>query len=217
MTILGTATAQAVHIQLPWSELFLRTVVQELDRFWGYMFTEADKAEAFHSPNVQWYTLEDEKWGVYEQSDPTIINTECGRTSVAPAVYCPADHSIHLDIDGIDRLIAATAAASNMDGDAVAVFIIAHEYAHAVQTMARISLQNPRKELQADCFAGLYIHHSQILQGGEDDLDEIAVGVLKAGDYIHDHANHHGSGMRRLHATMTGLQGNVQGCINAEF
>jgi predicted metalloprotease len=44
-------------------------------------------------------------------------------------------------------------------GDGAVGFWLAHEFGHAVQKLARLNPRiTPNMELQADCFAGMYVH-----------------------------------------------------------
>ena len=74
--------------------------------------------------------------------------TRCGL--IHSSHYCKLDHTVYImrrDIRMAYRY-----------GDAALAYIIAHEYAHAMQTIHRFPPRNtPLTELQADCLAGVYL------------------------------------------------------------
>jgi uncharacterized protein len=96
---------------------------------------------------------------VYYQSP---IETPCGPSTMHNARFCPGDDTIYLDETWVDELLAAD--------DYTPVAIIAHEWGHEVQnelgTLDRSSEHAYLRalELQADCFAGLFVR-SQLDNG----------------------------------------------------
>jgi predicted metalloprotease len=93
---------------------------------------------------------------VYYQSR---IETACGVTYMQNAQYCPNDDTIYLDETWIDGFFAG--------GDLGAIAILAHEWGHEVQDeRGAMDASSERRyvralELQADCFAGLFIRSMQ--------------------------------------------------------
>ena len=69
---------------------------------------------------------------------------------VAGSYYCPPDHTIVLDPVQLKTFIKAF-------GNSSVAYVVAHEFAHALQNALEIRLQDPNHELQADCLAGYFI------------------------------------------------------------
>lgn len=123
--------------------------------------------------------------------------TGCGTgESAAGPFYCPADKKLYIDLAFYrimrDRLGAA--------GDTAQAYVIAHEVGHHIQNLvgtmdkmeqarARMSSQqynqmSVRLELQADCFAGIWVHHSQQAKGWLEpgDIEEAINAAAAVGD-----------------------------------
>ena len=102
-----------------------------------------------------------------------VTSTACGtgQSAMGP-FYCPADQRIYLDL-GFFRDLSGTL---NSPGDFAQAYVIAHEVAHHVQNLIGVMDQvgqlrqradqraanqlSVRVELQADCLAGVWAHHS---------------------------------------------------------
>lgn len=123
--------------------------------------------------------------------------TGCGMGEAAAGpFYCPADQKLYIDLAFYkvmrDRLGAA--------GDTAQAYVIAHEVGHHIQNVtgtmekmeqarARMSSQqynqlSVRLELQADCFAGIWVHHSQQAKGWLEpgDIEEAINAAAAVGD-----------------------------------
>ena len=130
---------------------------------------------------------------VYYQ-DP--IETPCGPVTMRNARYCPGDDTIYLDQTWLDELLAV--------GDDTAVAVLAHEWGHEVQnelgTLERSS-EHPylrALELQADCYAGLFVRSQQ--DAGRNNPSTVADArrfFFSAGDPSPKTRNH-GTGPQRL-------------------
>jgi uncharacterized protein len=135
----------------------------------------------FDDAEAMW-TKEFEATGLeYRPASLTIfreaVDTACGtQASYIGPFYCPADQGVYLDITFFDALSARTGVAL---GDFAQAYVVAHEVAHHVQLLLRITHQvaaaderdpdgknarSVRVELQADCFAGVWAHSAT---GGE--------------------------------------------------
>jgi predicted metalloprotease len=110
--------------------------------------------------------------------------------------YCPADSTVYIDLsfyqDMRDKLGA--------DGDFAQAYVIAHEVGHHVQNQlgitgrvdgmrgrvseAQMNALSVRVELQADCFAGVWAHHSQQGKGWLErgDIEEALNAAAQIGD-----------------------------------
>lgn len=123
--------------------------------------------------------------------------TGCGvGDAAAGPFYCPADQQLYIDLAFYkvmrDRLGAA--------GDTAQAYVIAHEVGHHIQNLvgtmdkmeqarARMGAQqynqmSIRLELQADCYAGVWVHHSQQAKGWleKGDIEEAMTAAAAVGD-----------------------------------
>ncbi|HEX7184940.1 MAG TPA: neutral zinc metallopeptidase [Thermoanaerobaculia bacterium] len=122
--------------------------------------------------------------------------SSCGR--ITGSSYCPADHSLFITTDHI--------AVAYQHGDAALAYVIAHEYAHAMQMAFRVMPRQTRiSELQADCLAGAYLGSVPNLTFDRSDLQEIASLAYRLGDYTWGRG-HHGTPRQRMNAVMRGMQ-----------
>lgn len=123
--------------------------------------------------------------------------TACGLGNAAMGpFYCPEDQRIYIDLDFFDMMSEQLQAG----GDFAQAYVIAHEVGHHVQNllgiMERVNHTRSRLpsaqtnalsvgvELQADCFAGVWAHHSQRSKGWLDqgDIEEAMNAAAQIGD-----------------------------------
>ena len=125
------------------------------------------------------------------------VGTACGtgQSAMGP-FYCPGDQKVYLDMGFFDTLRSRMGA----PGDFAQAYVIAHEVGHHVQNLlgitgkvdgmrGRVSEQqmnalSVRVELQADCFAGVWAHHSQKGKGWLErgDIEEAMNAAAQIGD-----------------------------------
>ncbi|MBP6878376.1 MAG: neutral zinc metallopeptidase [Phenylobacterium sp.] len=123
---------------------------------------------------------------IYDQATGT--GCGMGQSAMGP-FYCPADQKIYLDLAFWNELESRFGA----KGEAARAYVIAHEVGHHVQNLtgATNNVQRGsrgadssavRLELQADCFAGVWVAHAPAASGGQVALDpaDIEDGIRAA-------------------------------------
>ena len=98
--------------------------------------------------------------------------------------YCPADSKVYIDLGFYQELRSRFGA----PGDFAQAYVLAHEVGHHVQTLLgdRFGASNEgsvRRELQADCFAGVwgnYMSREGVLEAG--DVEEGIGAAAAVGD-----------------------------------
>jgi predicted metalloprotease len=132
------------------------------------------------------------------------------------AAYCRLDNSI-----GWDRAVLLPMMQQSF-GKMAVVMVLAHEYGHAIQTMAHIvAAKDPVivKEQQADCFAGAFIRH--VAEGNakhftintSDGLNSVLAATVAIRDANPDDPESvHGSAFERVTAVQIGFTDGPKGC-----
>lgn len=149
-----------------------------------------------------WNKLFREKLGAeYQEPDLVIFSGQtdspCGMASSATGpFYCPGDSKLYIDLTFYSDLKNRF----NAPGDFAMAYVIAHEVGHHVQNQLGITSQmqkqrgrisktdynalSVRLELQADFFAGVWVHHNQDMKNvlEEGDLEEALNAAHAIGD-----------------------------------
>jgi predicted metalloprotease len=127
------------------------------------------------------------------------VDTRCGSADAsAGPFYCPADDLVYIDLTFYDQLRRQFGA---QGGPLANAYVLAHEYGHHVQDLlgteaAVRSRQGAasdavRLELQADCYAGVWMNHATKPSGGrpafiteitQADLDTAVDAAQRIGD-----------------------------------
>jgi predicted metalloprotease len=200
---------------------FVGVVLADTEDTWNGLFRQ--QRAAYQEPKLVLFT--------------DVVRSACGHAEAAMGpFYCPGDHKVYIDL-GFFRQLKSQ---HNAPGDFAQAYVIAHEVGHHVQNLLGISskVQNAQRntsqvkanqlsvmlELQADCFAGLWAHHTekakQILEQG--DIEEALNAASAIGDdrlqkqargYASPESFTHGSSRQRVHWFKKGLAGGtIQGC-----
>ncbi|HWI81849.1 KPN_02809 family neutral zinc metallopeptidase [Ramlibacter sp.] len=160
---------------------FVSVVLADTEDVWKQLFSQG--GATYHEPHLVLF-----RGGV---------RTACGagQSAMGP-FYCPSDQKVYIDLAFYDTLRSRLGA----PGDFAQAYVIAHEVGHHVQDELGITQKvdamrsrlsqgdanalSVRVELQADCFAGVWAHHSQ--QGKKwldpGDVDEAMNAAAKIGD-----------------------------------
>ncbi|MDZ7590713.1 MAG: neutral zinc metallopeptidase [Rubrivivax sp.] len=200
---------------------FATTVLRDTEIVWGQVFKAA--GGSYREPRLV----------IFRGATPTACGT--GQSAMGP-FYCPGDGQVYLDLDFFDTLARQMGA----PGDFAQAYVIAHEVGHHVQNLmgitgkvdaqrgrvsqAQMNALSVRVELQADCLAGVWAHHSQQGKGWLDsgDIEEALNAAARIGDdalqrqaggAVRPDSFTHGSSQQRMTWFKRGLDsGNVAQC-----
>lgn len=160
---------------------FVSTVLADTEDVWGPLMQAGGATYA--QPRLV----------LFRGATPTACGT--GQSAMGP-FYCPGDSKVYIDLAFFDTLRDRMGA----PGDFAQAYVIAHEVGHHVQNQlgitgkvdsmrgrvspAQMNALSVRVELQADCFAGVWAHHSQKGKGWLDrsDIDEALNAAAQIGD-----------------------------------
>jgi hypothetical protein len=122
------------------------------------------------------------------------------------AFYCRTDRSIWYDIAWFEDV-------AGVAGRYAPAAIMAHEWGHHIENVLGIYGLSIRSELQADCFAGLFLANTQEIlpgvTGSDDDLAQTLKELFDIGDKRYSASlwflpGVHGSSQQRIRAFGTG-------------
>jgi predicted metalloprotease len=200
---------------------FVSVVLADTEDVWGKLF-QAGGA-----------TYRPPKLVLFRGATSTACGT--GQSAMGP-FYCPADKKVYIDLAFYDTLRQRLGA----PGEFAQAYVIAHEVAHHVQdelgitrkvqeargrmSQAQNNAMSVRVELQADCYAGVWAHHSQ--QGKQwldpGDIESAMNAAAKIGDdalqssagrAVVPESFTHGTSAQRQRWFITGYKtGSVQAC-----
>lgn len=181
-----------------------------LNQTWEARFRQAGLGNAFRQPTLRFATERQ-------------FNTGCGMGSVGMGpFYCPADETMYIDVAFYDQL----ARMAGDRGDFARLYVVAHEYAHHVQTITGISdqirsaqAQNPhlqnqlqvRMELHADCYAGVWagLNRNLIEPGDFEEGMNAAAAIgddTLTGGRVSSENFTHGTSRQRMEALRLGME-----------
>lgn len=158
----------------------------------------------------------------------------CGYASAASGpFYCPQDQMVYLDLAFFDTLEARYGARGGPFAEA---YVLSHEYGHHIQNLLEILDTSNRGsgpqsmsvfiELQADCLAGIWVHHATETGYLEpltaQEISQSLDAAASVGDdriqsqtqgYVYPEAWTHGSSEQRYAALKDGMEsGDVTTC-----
>lgn len=160
---------------------FVSTVLRNTEVVWSGIFRQ----------NGSTYTPT--RLVLFRGATPTACGA--GQAAMGP-FYCPADKKVYIDLGFYDTLSRQLGA----PGEFARAYVIAHEVGHHVQdelgvtgkvdqmrgrlSQAQNNALSVRVELQADCFAGVWAHHSQESKRWLDpgDIEAAMNAAAKIGD-----------------------------------
>lgn len=154
---------------------------------------------------------------------PDTVVPECGPDPIgyeeieANALYCPDEDLIAWDrvnlIPDLDERF----------GPLTVGIVMAHEYAHAIQSRGEVDGATVTLELQADCFAGAWVadvaDRIDLFSTEGDSLDQAIAGFLELRDTVGVGATDpqaHGSGFDRVSAFQDGFDIGNDTCAGYE-
>ncbi len=199
---------------------FVAVVLAQTEDTWGAIFQQA--GSTYPQPKLVLYT--------------DAVQSACGFSTAATGpFYCPLDQKVYLDLSFLDELRRLGA-----PGEFAFAYVIAHEIGHHVQRVIgveptvramqqRASPQDRNAlsvlmELQADCLAGVWAHHTdaqqQILEPGDIESGLRAAAAVgddrlqrMAGQRVQPEAFTHGTSEQRMAWFEAGLEsGSIEAC-----
>ena len=204
---------------------FVSVVLRDTEKVWGQVFQAG--GSTYQQPRLV----------LFRGATPTACGS--GESAMGP-FYCPGDAQVYIDLDFFDTLSRRLGA----PGDFAQAYVIAHEVGHHVQNLMGVTgkVDGMRKrvsqtqanamsvkvELQADCLAGVWAHHSQQGKGWLErgDIEEALNAAAKIGDDTLQKASQgrvvpesftHGTSQQRMSWFKRGLDsGSVKNCNTFE-
>jgi hypothetical protein len=200
---------------------FIKVVLADTEDVWTQIFKNS--SQTYEVPTLVLFS--------------GVVRSACGMAqSAAGPFYCPRDQKVYLDLSFYDEMAGKLGA----QGDFAFAYVIAHEVGHHIQTLLGTSGKvqaerqrvseaegndlSVRLELQADCYAGVWAHHTekqkQVLEQG--DIEEAMNAAAAVGDdrlqkaaqgYVVPESFTHGSSAQRAKWFRQGLStGNPNQC-----
>lgn len=223
MSVCGTGSDANGDAANQYTQCRMAATAESLDAVWGEQLPAQAKVDYVKPEFVLW--------------DGSSVSTACGSaTSAVGPFYCPGDSTVYLDMSFFQEMEGGVIGAA--DTPLAEEYIVAHEFGHHIQN--ELGLMNStdhsgtgatsdsvRTELQADCYAGVWVHYAATTKDpetGEAFLtkptqDEIQTALDAAAAVGDDHIQQrssgtvdsdswtHGSSAQRQKWFTTGLEG----------
>lgn len=159
--------------------------------------------------------------GFYDGTRPSLAPTCSGVTLTAyNAFYCPAEHYVAYDINLVSE-------AYRFNGDGFVYFLVAHEWAHAIQERMPQRFVAAAHELQADCLAGAALFgntaNAVTVDGNgtitfePGDFEELFETFEQIGSLPWISGGSHGSADERRSAFALGANEGVPSCLASQL
>lgn len=166
-----SAQATMDSVDVHYEEL-IRLSIKDIDEFWRKEFPNIWPTRRYVSPD---------SFHAYTPSMGPPI--DCQVASWANnALYCPLDMSISWDEEWFRKVLATF----TREQDMAPIAILAHEWGHHIQYLVGGPRTSIGKELQADCYAGLYISYVEqgngLIRLESGDVREAGVTFFTIGD-----------------------------------
>jgi predicted metalloprotease len=200
---------------------FVSVVLRDTEQVWGQLLQAS--GSVYREPKLV----------LFRGATPSACGT--GDSAMGP-FYCPGDAKVYLDLEFFDTLSKRMGA----PGDFAQAYVVAHEVGHHLQNLmgitgkvdamrgrvpeAQMNALSVRVELQADCLAGVWAHHSQKGKGWleQGDIQEAMNAAAQIGDdtlqrqstgRVRPESFTHGSAQQRMTWFKRGLDtGNANQC-----
>ncbi|MDZ7674065.1 MAG: neutral zinc metallopeptidase [Acidimicrobiales bacterium] len=184
----------------------VRLALEDLDAFWSEQLPELYGVP--FEPPAQLYP-----YGPDTEPPPCGVRPLDYADVAENALYCPQE-----DIIAWDR-VALIPELQDEFGSLTVGVVMAHEYAHAIQSRAGVRGEMVTLELQADCFAGSWVAdvsgRIDAFGATGEELDDAIGGFLELRDSLGVGAadpQAHGSGFDRVSAFQEGFEGGPAPC-----
>lgn len=118
---------------------------------------------------------------------------DIGNWDIGGSSYCDLTNTIYLVPEQLKAL-------KKKFGISTIGYVVAHEFAHALQHVYGIQLRGPSRELQADCWAGMF------LKAGNKELGITRDKLLYLSEAAYAiGSKSHGTGIQRKYALLSGM------------
>ena len=191
---------------------FLTVSLNRVDAFWTQVYRNSGITPA---PFVRYHWLPQGKSVRHKCTGPP--------TDDDTASFCPADDTIYIALKiarDFWQGFLGEKRAKVYPGAFGLAYVVAHEYAHNVQSEFGISSTGPtvkRQELQADCLAGVFANSEYY--AGALDAGDVEGAISEAdflGDFQYTDPGHHGTPEERAAAWRLGYNtGQPDRCFNS--
>jgi predicted metalloprotease len=185
---------------------FVTTVMGDLDRFWA-----TELRNVYDRPYRPLQAV--------HPAGPEALPPRCGgrvtyRDVAGNAFYCPSADYIAFDDTGLFPSL------HRRFGDVAVGMVLAHEVGHAIQARTRTRLPSVLAELQADCFAGVWLRRYvdgvidglTAAPGATDDAVGAALSFRDRPGRGAATPNAHGNGFDRVSALQLGFDEGTRRC-----